>query len=93
MANKPYSGPERRIHSDDHDTIITMIQLLNSHVNNFNEHKVDDNQNFTTIMAKLDKQDTVLDVIKKYIYIGLGILIAINGVPTVINFIKSLHGG
>lgn len=85
-----YRGPERRIHSDDHDTIVTMIQLLNNHVNNFNDHKREDESSFKTIMVKLEKQDGVLDVIKRYIYIGLGILIAINGVPTVINFVKSI---
>ncbi len=90
MANKPYQGPERRIHSDDHDTIVTMIQLLNNHVNNFNDHKTDDIKNFSAIMTKLERQDGVLEVIKRYIYIGLGILIAINGVPTVINFVKSI---
>ncbi len=91
-AHQPqYRGPERRIHSDDHDTIVTMIQLLNNHVNNFNDHKREDESSFKTIMVKLEKQDGVLDVIKRYIYIGLGILIAINGVPTVINFVKSIN--
>lgn len=91
--NNNWDGKERRCHSDDHDTIVAALQLLNSHVSNFNEHKLEDVRNFDKIMIKLEKQDGVLEVIKKYVYIGLGILIAINGVPTVINFIKSLHGG
>ncbi len=49
-----------------------------------------DDKNFGMIMNKLEKQDGVLDVIRKYVYIGLGILIAINGVPTVVNFVKSI---
>lgn len=96
----PYHGPERRIHSDDHDTIITLLGLIDSHVKNYNqfrddfkEHKQEDNTSFNKIISKLEKQDDALADIKRIVYIGAGILIALNSIPTITNIIKALHGG
>lgn len=74
-----WDGRERRKTSQDHDTLIEVVQILKSHVSNFDRHT--------------DKDDRQFENINRNMYIGLGILIAINGIPTAIAIFKALHGG
>lgn len=48
-----YDGPDRRNKSTDHDTLITMVQILQNHVDNdtknwskFDSHVLEDKKNF-----------------------------------------------
>lgn len=76
MPNR-YNGPERRTHSDDHDTVITMLQILTDHVVNFKLHTEEDKSQFR--------------IINRNMYIAIGAIIAFQGLPTMINIIKALH--
>ena len=79
-----WNGEERRKNNRDHDTLIEVVQILKSHVNNFdkhlerfNEHVDDDNTNFENITNKIWQHT-------RLIYIGIGILAALQ-------FIFGLH--
>lgn len=76
MPNR-YTGPERRKHVDDHDTVITMLQILTDHVANFKIHT--------------EKDDEQFKVINRNMYIAIGAVIAFQGLPVLINLIKALY--
>lgn len=79
---------ERRKHADDHDTLIALLEILDSHVKNFNihvgdykEHLKDDNINFKDISKQIS-------ALSKYIYIGVGVIVALDALPKIIETIK-----
>lgn len=66
---------ERRLKTDDHDTLIQLVTILNSHVKNFDSHVTDDKESFNVMNKKAD-------FATKMIYIamgGLGVLQIIIG--------------
>ena len=62
-----WDGEERRKMNTDHDTLTEIVQILKSHVENFDKHVIDDKVNFGKIDNKIDNH-------AKYIYIGMGII-------------------
>lgn len=62
---------ERRQNPSDHDNIVRLLVSVENHVNNFDQHTREDLTNFTNINSKVDTHAT-------YIYIGIGILMAVE---------------
>lgn len=59
-----WDGTERRMKAQDHDTLIEVVQILKSHVENFDKHQVEDKKQF--------------DILNRNMYLGIGILIAVK---------------
>lgn len=65
-----WDGVNRRVSenkSQDHDTLIEMVQILRNHVDNFDKHVEDDKTSFRVIRDQVGKHAV-------YIYIGLGVI-------------------
>lgn len=80
-----WDGKERRMPTQDHDTLIEVVQILKNHVANFDKHIEADKIAFQDIGDKLWKH-------AMYIYIGIGILAAINAAPALATTIKIITG-
>lgn len=78
-----WEGADRRKHADDHDTLISLVQILNSHVTNFNDHILSDKKSF-------DKLENTVLKIERCIWIATGVIVAIHGLPSIANAVKIL---
>lgn len=67
-----WTGVERREQSQkDHDTLTTMVQILNSHVNNFDAHTAKDEKNFENVNTNLYK-------LNRAMWIAMGVISALE---------------
>lgn len=66
-----WNGEERRKATRDHDTLVEVVQILRSHVNNFDKHQLEDKENFKEIFEKMWKHASL-------IYIGFGIVVTLE---------------
>ncbi len=83
MPNQ-WNGPERRKDDRDHDTLITIVQILDNHVKNstaheaaFRAHEIQDQTNFEKLKISVQK-------IERIIWIATGIILAVQALPTAI---------
>lgn len=75
-----WDGIERRDKAQDHDTLIQVVEILQIHVKNFDKHINQDEENFKAL--------------NRTMYIGIGLVMAIQGLPILSSVIKILsHGG
>lgn len=77
MPNTKWDGiTERRLKSQDHDTLIELVQILKSHVENFDEHIIQDREDFKDINKKVSFSTNMI-----YLAMGgLGMLQVIIGI-------------
>lgn len=66
-----WNGEDRRKNGTDHDTLVTIVQLMKNHIDNFNKHVRDDESSFKTLKDQVNRQSV-------FIYTGLGIVITLQ---------------
>lgn len=68
---KDWDGTERRYSNRDHDTLVELVQILTSHVKNFEDHR-------EAFKTHLTKDDASFEKINRNIYMFNGGLAVIN---------------
>lgn len=78
MVYKSWDGnAERRKNSDDHDTLIALVEVIKNHVDNYEEHKTDNEKQFEQLIKQVAFQN-------KCLYTGMGFLMALEALPKII---------
>lgn len=54
MPNWKPGDPERRQKAQDHDTLIELVTILNGHVTNFNQHRIEFNNHIVDDTKRFD---------------------------------------
>ncbi len=76
-----WDGSERRDKAQDHDTLIALVEILTSHVKNFDTHVKEDGENFRSL------KNTVLNI-ERCVWVATGVIISVHVFPKVVEFIN-----
>lgn len=84
MTPQSYNGDERRSQTvKDHDNLIEVITILAQHVKNFDTHVESNELDFANLIASVDR-------LKFYVYIGVGIAVAVQVLPAFFGMLQSV---
>jgi hypothetical protein len=69
---------DRRSEDRNHDTLIRIDANLSNFMKRFDEHSQDDKDVAAKVDKRLEKLDEGQDFLKRYLWIGMGVLAAVE---------------
>lgn len=69
----------------DHDTLITLVQILTSHVSNFDKHTASDEANFKELRS-------IVKNIERCVWFATGAIVVFHALPQIALLMKILKG-
>jgi hypothetical protein len=87
-VNEKWDGSERRQPIRDHDTLIQMVQILQNHVHNFDDHRKEFKNHEIKDETNYQKLEKVNQGTQKIIWTATGLLLSVQVIPACV---KVLH--